>query len=243
MPRFLFMHFICKQDELIDEKSARIFDKVLAKDPRSKIEYIDGGIATLVIHGWTHIGRWIIKTFVEGRPVVESRPPEYKFVKALDGQWLQYRMISESKQPHCSVIYYGNASMETLQTLSSTFNLQVFHFIPREGENGLDVLMNDLLQISRFFKANWPAEPVVLAGEGAYAGLLARYSVWEKKVEVNGYLVLCPKLDSNTNSEYMNTTANGNGSYGEESVKGNYGRLPDLDGMLKRIRAPIDDVV
>ena len=33
-----------KQNELIDEKSARIFDKVLAKDPRSKIEYIDGGL-------------------------------------------------------------------------------------------------------------------------------------------------------------------------------------------------------
>lgn len=227
------------QNELIDEKSAKIFDKVLAKDPRSKIEYIDGGMVILVFRGWTHIGKWITETFLEGRPVVESRPPEYKFVKALDGQWLQYSAISESKQPHCSVIYYGNASIETLHTLSNTFNLQVFHFIPREGENGLNVLMDDLLQLSQFFKANWPAEPVVLAGEGAYAGLIARYSVWGKRVEVNGYLILSPKLDPSTNSEYMNASANGDASYGEESVKGNCGRLPDLDGMLKKIRAPL----
>ena len=117
-----FYALYAKQNELIDEKSARIFDKVLAKDPRSKIEYIDGGLTTLSSTGLTNIGRWIIETFVEGKPEVHARPSEYKFMKALDGHWLQYRCICETKQPHCSVIYYGSASIiDEERTASSTF--------------------------------------------------------------------------------------------------------------------------
>ena len=150
--------------------------------------------------------------------------------------------ISESKQPHCSVIYYGSASMEVLQILSKAFNAQVLHFIPREEESGPSVLLNDLLQINRFVKANWPAEPVVLAGEGAYAGVIARYILWGNKMEVNGYLVLCPKLDPSTNGEYINDQLMGRDFYGENLSKVimedcRIGRLAEKD------KGPSDDAV
>lgn len=240
-----FFFLYGEKNELINPESSRTFEPLVKRDSRSRITILPNvGAIQMCTVSWKAIGEWIMEVFgAHAFPQVSAENP-YSYIEATDGQWLRYRSFTPRQHARCTFIYYGQASDATLQELCDRFMIRVFamELRPLDSVGNGKILMDDLLQIVRFFRANFTAEPVVLGGADTYAGLVGRYGVWKGRIEANGYAMLGPKLDPKTNAEYIRRHSDGlddelSTALSKKAME--IISLPALTRSLKEFKSPI----
>jgi len=131
------------------------------------------------------------------------------FLHTSDGIDLAYYAFLPQKPSAIIVFYHGggfytNSAYQYIgMRLEKEYNIGSY-FIdirghghsqgPRGDAPSIEQVFEDISTVLIFVKKTHPSTPIYLAGHSSGAGLILNYTVYPKKIDVNGYILLAPYL-------------------------------------------------
>jgi acylglycerol lipase len=148
------------------------------------------------------------KEVKEAQPVNLIKP---QFIKASDGIDLAYYHFRPDKKPLASIVFIHGAGahcgLSSYQRIGSAlkdmYTMESYLLDLRgHGNSGGSrghtprpcQVWNDVKTVVNFIKSKNTDIPIVLCGHSAGAGATINYATWDKRTEVDGYIVIAPYL-------------------------------------------------